>query len=130
MTEETESQVPSESPFGDVKIELPTKTQDIHIGPDIIGVLTAKVAQAVESTFVVGAVEYAVTVSAIPGDQGQPVAVGLIVLAIPSIEIGQKIHTTLIVQNLWVNQDEVDTMVRQATEALLDARSQMATVTP
>lgn len=93
-------------------------------GPDILHNLRLAIGAAVDGH--PERLEFAVSISAIPGAQGQPVAVGLVVLAIPSAEIGQKINTTLILQNLWPSPEEVQHLVRQATEQMLDFRSAQA----
>jgi hypothetical protein len=68
-------------------------------------------------------VEYLVSGSVLPQPDGGMVPVIGVTMAIPSHIVGQRIHGTGLIPNLWMGQGEVDGMVHDMLEALRESRS-------
>jgi hypothetical protein len=72
-------------------------------------------------------VDFAVGSTVAPTDQqGNFTTVFVLTIAIPSVLIGQMIHTVVLVPNLWATEDNVAEQVRLMVESLREDRAKMA----
>lgn len=70
--------------------------------------------------------DYLVTPALLPGQDGQALPAFGVTVAIPSLSLGEKIQATAVVSNLWLSQQEVNTVVKQMVDALLEARGKQS----
>lgn len=68
-------------------------------------------------------VDFAVGLTVIPQPDGRIVPAFALVVAIPSLVIGEKAHATAVVPNLWSDQDEADQVVGDLLGAIRESRA-------
>lgn len=113
-SEATEQPAPLEV---EVNLTMPT---------DLLAEARARVASSCMRLSTGERVEYLVAPTVVPGDQGQPIPMLALTLAIPALTMGERIHWTSMIPNLWTSQEQFDSIVGQALAALLNGRSQQA----
>lgn len=94
---------------------------------DLYHQMRAKVSLAVQraQTGLMGgeSVDWLLSSSILPAGPNQMVAVFGLTVAIRSYVLGEKVQGTMMIQNLWTSQDELDQMVPQMISTLLEARN-------
>jgi hypothetical protein len=91
--------------------------------PDLLTRMTELVQVSIGAHRMGEMVEYLVAGSVIPQPDGNLVPVLGVTLAIPSHIIGQRIHGTGVVPDLWMRPEMVDQMVGDMLESLRESRS-------
>lgn len=90
---------------------------------DIIKAITTQISEAVETHNQGEDVHYAVSMAIMPGQDGNPVPVIVVVISIPGALVGSRLtatHADANIQELPTTPD----MIRQMIEQLLQARSE------
>jgi hypothetical protein len=92
--------------------------------PDLLARMTELVQVAIGVHRMGEPVDYLVSGSILPQADGGLVPVIGVTLAIPSHLIGQRIHGTGVLPDLWMQAREVDAMIAEMLTTLRDSRSQ------
>jgi hypothetical protein len=70
--------------------------------------------------------DFIIDSSVLPGEQGQPQAVFVLTLVLPSMLVGSFMQGTAVIPNLKASQEEVERVYVALAKGLLDARSKQA----
>lgn len=92
---------------------------------DLVDSFRTKVINALDSRALGEKVAFSVGLSTVPQQQGF-VPVLVLVVAMPSLVIGQKVFNTALIPNLEITQEATDETVHGLLEGMREARSRMA----
>lgn len=94
---------------------------------DLMAVFHAKVGQICEAGVLGEPVSFIAGATVAPTDQmGNFTTVFILTLAIPSLVIGQMIHTVVLVPNLWIDEDALAHQIREMINGLIEERTRMS----